>query len=199
MEHQAAVSEHAVLEASHSLRDDWMETLRLLREAHAAEAAAGQIAGDTCSASVMPVSATAGQTAAAAPASHSSSSSSGAGDSHAALQLAEWLEAAARSGGQQAASGQYVPTLAAAIAALLRTSPHTLAAVRALTPAQLVALWDRLLERVAELLAVVEAAGCKQAERQLTDLMIESVRLSWWAGGMSRWRWSHWPHCVCCS
>ena len=178
LEHQAAVSEHKALEAGHSLRDDWLEVLRLLREAQDAEAAAGK-----------------GAAPAAAPPGDSDARG-GAEASHEALQLADWLEAAAGSGGEAAASGQYVPKLAPALASWLRASPHVLASVRALTPAQLFqyisALWDRVLERVTELLAMVDAAACKQAERQLTDLMVESVRggvaagvrlLNGWAGG----------------
>ncbi|PSC69829.1 hypothetical protein C2E20_6751 [Micractinium conductrix] len=160
LEHQAAVSEHKALEAGHSLRDDWLEVLRLLREAQDAEAAAGK-----------------GAAPAAAPPGDSDARG-GAEASHEALQLADWLEAAAGSGGEAAASGQYVPKLAPALASWLRASPHVLASVRALTPAQLFqyisALWDRVLERVTELLAMVDAAACKQAERQLTDLMVES-------------------------
>lgn len=165
LENEAVASEHSALEAQHSLRDDWMQVLRLLGETQQAERASGGSPAPAIAA------------AAPAPPGDTIATSSGCGDaSQAALQLAAWLEAAAGSSGQLAAApGQYVPTLAPAIAACLRTSPGMLASVRALTPAQLVGLWDELLGRIAALLATVEATGCKASERQLTVLMIESV------------------------
>lgn len=145
-----------------------MQVLQVLRlpgeQAHQAECAAG--AGAAAAAPTPPGPAAEGGDAQAP---------------HAALQLAAWLEELAGSSTRpEAASGRWVPLQAASIASSLRASPGLLTSVRALTPAQLLGLWDTLLVQVDELLARVEATACKAAEQQLAGLMIESVR--GWAG-----------------
>lgn len=165
LEQQAVLTEQAELQARHSLRDDWMEALQVLAQVQRAEQAAHQ--------------------AQLAALTTAACGSDGAQASQAALQLAAWLEAAARGSGQLAASGRYVPTLAEAMASALRTSPGMLAALRAITPAKLAELYNSVVARLAELLVAVESQGCKAAERQVTDLMVEAVSVLWFeASGM---------------
>ena len=153
LEHQAVLTQQAELQARHSLRDDWMAALQVMAQAQQAEQA--QLAALTTAAC----------------------SSDGAEASRAAQQLAAWLETAARSSGHAAASGQYVPTLAEAMASALRSSPGVLTALREITPAKLTELYDSVAARMEELLMAVDAKGCKAAERQVTDLMVEAVRV----------------------
>ena len=160
LDHQAALAERQALEAQHSLRDDWMEVLRLVGGAQRGEQGQQGQQGQPLDALAV----AAGTSAVAS-----------AEGPHAAQQLAAWLESVAGSSARAAAEGRWVPTLAGDIAAALRASPSLLATVGAVTPAQLVAMWDSLLAQLAELLATVEASGCKSAERQLVSLMIESV------------------------
>lgn len=155
LEHQAVLSEQAELQARHSLRDDWMEALQVVVQAQQAEQAAQQ--------------------AHLAAAIAAAGSSDGMEASQASLQLAAWLETAASSRPAAASGRRYVPTLAAAMASALRTSPGVLAALQAITPAKMIELYDSVLARLAELLATVEAKRCKRSERQVADLMVESV------------------------
>ena len=152
------LTEQTELQARHSLRDDWMEALQVVAQARHAEQAAQQA-----------------QLAALASAACSDDAPAA---SQAAQQLAAWLEAAASGRGQAAPSGRYVPTLAEAMASALRSSPGVLTALREITPAKLTELYDSVVARLAQLLAAVESQGCKAAERQVTDLMVEAVSVS---------------------
>lgn len=183
-------SENRQLEARHSLRDDWLAVLRQLGEAQQAEHAATPATpaaypppGTLVSSSSSGRSSLGGGSSSSAEAAPTSSSS-GSGDepSSSALQLAAWLEASASSSGRPGPDGRYVPTLAVAMASSLRSAPEVLASLRSLSFDQMNALYDTVLARGAELLAKLETSGCKAAERQLNELMVEAVS-TWGCGG----------------
>ena len=176
-------SENRQLEARHSLRDDWLVVLRQLGEAQQSEhaaipaAPAAYLPPGTLISSSSGSSSLGGGTSSSAEASPDSSSGGGDEPSSSALQLAAWLEASASSSGRPGLDGRYVPTLAVAMASSLRSAPEVLASLRSLSFDHMNALYDTVLARGAELLAKLEATGCKAAERQLNELMVEAVSI----------------------